>query len=66
MNHIDLYEQTITNFNLDYEIRSLIIKLHNMKMDDMLKARELVNEFVDKKHNDYMLIFTNEKNKELI
>ncbi len=32
----------------------------------MLQARELINQLVDKKHNDYMVIFINEKNKEQI
>lgn len=61
MNHIDMYEQTITDYALDYDIRSIVIKLHSMKMNDMLKTRELIDEFVDKKHNDYMLIFTHEE-----
>lgn len=63
MNHIDMYESTVCDQTISYDIRNIIRNLHTMKMEEMLQARELINTFVDKKHNDYMLIFTNNKNK---
>ena len=63
MNHIDMYESLIVDHTINYDIRAIIRNLHTMKMDEMLQARELVNSFVAKKHNDYMVIVVNERNK---
>lgn len=63
MNHIDTFEEITSNMELSYEIRSMIRNLHNMKMNEMLQARDLIDSFVDKKHNDYMLIYCNEIKK---
>lgn len=60
MNHIDIFEQVTADMTLAYEIRSMIRNLHNMPMNEMLQARELMNRFVDQKENDYMYIFTNQ------
>lgn len=64
MNHIDMYESTINDQTIIYDVRNMIRNLHTMKMNEMLQARELIDSFVDKKHNDYMLSFINDKNKE--
>ncbi len=66
MNHIDMYETYSNDQTIGYEIRNILRNLYTMKMNDMLQARELINQLVDKKHNDYMVIFINEKNKEQI
>ncbi len=66
MNHIDMYETYSNDQTISYEIRNILRNLYTMKMNDMLQARELINQLVDKKHNDYMVIFINEKNKEQI
>ncbi len=63
MNHIEMFESLVVDYSLEYEIRSMIRNLHNMKMDEMLQARELMNRFVDKKQADYMLICINDRNK---
>jgi hypothetical protein len=63
MNHIDMYEQITSDMDLNYEVRSMIRNLHNMTMNDMLKAKWLINEFVNEKHNNYMLIHANEISK---
>ncbi len=66
MNHIDMYETYSNDQTISYETRNILRNLYTMKMNDMLQARELINQLVDKKHNDYMVIFINEKNKEQI
>lgn len=61
-----MFDQVVVDMTLPYEIRSMIRNLHNMPMDEMLQARELVNRFVDKKQGEYMLICANDLRKSQI
>lgn len=54
MNHIEMYENLLIDFESDWELKALVKQFYSMPVEQANKATILITELITTKVNDFM------------